>query len=232
MDNLPINATDILVFAILLISGFLAFFRGFVREVLSVGAWVGAAFATLYGFQHVRPYARDLIGIDMVADIVAGAGLFIIALIVLSVVSNMLAGLVKGSALNAVDRSLGFLFGLVRGAVLVCLAFLVLEWAVSEQDRPDWITGAKTMPLVERGAGFIMTLIPSDARDDAAAKAEAARRESEQRMRREIYNQLVNPPATPGERKDGERKDDAQPPSSGYKTDERRDMDRLIQKTQ
>jgi len=74
MDNLPINATDILVFAILLISGLLAFFRGFVREVLSVGAWVGAAFATLYGFAHVRPYARDLIGIDMIADIIAGAG--------------------------------------------------------------------------------------------------------------------------------------------------------------
>ncbi|MBC7136294.1 MAG: CvpA family protein, partial [Oceanibaculum nanhaiense] len=155
MENLPVNATDILVFAILLVSGLLAFFRGFVREVLSVGAWVGAAFSTLYGFQHVRPYARDLIGIDMVADIAAGVGLFIIALIILSVVSNMLAGLVKGSALNAVDRSLGFLFGLLRGAVLVCLAFLVLDWAVAEQERPNWITNAKTMPLVERGAGFI-----------------------------------------------------------------------------
>lgn len=227
MDQLPINATDLIVIGIVVLSGLLAFFRGFVREVLSVGAWVGAAFATLYGFKYVRPYARELIGVDMIADIVAGAGLFIVALVILSIVSSMLANTVKGSALNAVDRSLGFLFGLARGAVLVCLAYLVLDWAVAEPERPDWIRNAKTMPLIERGANTLMGLVPSEARNSAEAQAEATRRQAEQRLKQEMYDQLVSPPP-----KAPERKDDASQPSSGYKTDERQNLDRLIQKNQ
>lgn len=227
MDQLPINATDLIVIGIVLLSGLLAFFRGFVRETLSVGAWVGAAFATLYGFKYVRPYARDLIGVDMIADIAAGAGLFILALVILSVVSSMLASTVKGSALNAVDRSLGFLFGLARGAILVCLAFLVLDWAVAEPERPDWIRNARTMPLIEQGAAVLIRLVPSEARSGAEAQAEATRRQAEQRLRQEMYDQLVNPPP-----KGPERKDDAQQPSSGYKTDERQTLDKLIQRNQ
>src|SRR5690606_22488406 len=70
MESFPINLIDLCVIAILLISGFFAFVRGFVREVLSVAGWVGAAIVTLYLFEPVRPHVRGLIPSPLIADIV------------------------------------------------------------------------------------------------------------------------------------------------------------------
>ena len=50
MLSVPLTLMDLVVIAILLISGALAFFRGFVHEVLSIGGWVGSGFAAWYGY--------------------------------------------------------------------------------------------------------------------------------------------------------------------------------------
>ena len=88
MNGLSITFTDGLVAGVILLSGLLAFFRGFVKEALAIGAWVGAAFAALYGFKFARPLARQFISVDMIADATAAAVLFIAALIVLSMISG------------------------------------------------------------------------------------------------------------------------------------------------
>ena len=122
MAELPFTFLDIAIGIVLLVSGLLAFVRGFVHEVLAVGAWVGAIFIAVFGFPYLRPYARDLIPHELAADVAAGAAIFVVALVVLSLLTRALSDRVKDSALNALDRSLGFVFGLLRGAVLVCLA--------------------------------------------------------------------------------------------------------------
>ena len=122
MAELPFTFLDIAIGVVLLISGLLAFVRGFVHEVLAVGAWIGAIVVAVFGFPYHRPYARDLIPHELVADAAAGAAIFVVALVVLSLLTRALSDRVKDSALNALDRSLGFVFGLLRGAVLVCLA--------------------------------------------------------------------------------------------------------------
>ena len=63
---------DIGVVAIVLISGLVAFSMGFVRVVLGLLGWVGAAFATLYGFSYVRPFAQQWISVGFLADAAAG----------------------------------------------------------------------------------------------------------------------------------------------------------------
>ena len=77
MNSLPFGIIDICFVAILVISGILAYIRGFVREVLSVAAWVGAAFVTLYGYPHLQPFARAHIENRMIADVAAGGIEFI-----------------------------------------------------------------------------------------------------------------------------------------------------------
>ena len=116
METTSINPTDIAVIVILLLSALLAFARGLVREVLSVGAWVGAAFATLYLFPHVLPMVQQVVAKELVAKAVAGVGIFVVSLVLLSIISHQLSKGVRGSALSAVDRSLGFVFGIARGA--------------------------------------------------------------------------------------------------------------------
>ena len=83
------------------------------------GAWVGAAIATLYLFEFAQPVARTYIEVELIADIVAGVVLFVITLIVLSLISHALSRRVRDSALGPLDRSLGLVFGLARGAALV-----------------------------------------------------------------------------------------------------------------
>jgi membrane protein required for colicin V production len=195
MDQ-ALTVTDVAVIGILLISALWAFIRGFVREVLGVAAWVGAAFVTLYGFAYVRPYAEKLINIELVADSVAGVGLFIVSLILLSIVSHAISSQVRGSTLSAIDRSLGFVFGLVRGAVIVCIAYLLLKWAVPPQDRPSWVTSARSLPAIEQGVAILEQLIPRSARDRGATAVDKLRQETEDAAKKaQALKTLTEPPA-------------------------------------
>lgn len=236
MESIPINIADIIVLVILLLSGLLAFSRGFVHEVLSVAAWVGAAIATFYGLGYVAPFAKGFIASDLVAQIVSGVLIFIVVLILLSLISGTLSRRVRQSHLGTLDRSLGLVFGVLRGALLICLAWLVFTWLVPEEKRPVWIAQAASRPLIERGAIFLRDLVPEDIRkesetaldeavDGAVDKAtettsEAVQRETERSLREAITPQPSEGRLSKGSGPEG---------TSGYKDDEREGLERLIE---
>ena len=156
------SPADIAVIAIIGLSALLAFARGFVREVLSIASWIGAAVVAYLAFPHAQPHVRAQIAEPLVADIATGAALFIVALIIFSIISFYVGKLVKGGALNAADRGLGVLFGLLRGAVLVSLAYLLIMWIFQDEETPVWVREARTAPWVERGADLLRDLVPED----------------------------------------------------------------------
>ena len=164
MDNpsdLPIvNALDIGIIVLLLLSGFLAYARGLVHEVLSVAGWIGAIFATIYGFPLLKPFARKVTEIEIAADFGAGVVIFIVSLVLLSLVTRRISKKVKDSPLNAVDRSLGFLFGLLRGALIAVIAYIGLGMVYPEDDQPEWVLEARSMELIRPGAAMLTELIP------------------------------------------------------------------------
>ncbi len=151
---------DIAVLAVVLLSALLALMRGFVHEVLSFSAWIGAGIVTVYAFPFVQPYARQLVDISILADIASGIAVFLVSLVLLTLFAKLLAELVQGSSLSAIDRLLGLLFGLLRGAALVCLAWLIFAWMVPETQRPDWIRTARTLPYLQQGASWLQDLLP------------------------------------------------------------------------
>lgn len=227
MGTLPLTAVDIVVAVVLLGSAGFAFLRGFVHEVLAVAAWVGAALAALYGFHLVQPLARQYIGSALVADLAAGAGLFLVTLLLLSMITKAVAERVRRSALNSVDSSLGFAFGLLRGAVLVCLAHLLITMVTDTP--PDWLSGAKSYPWLERGAGLLRGLAPA-----RFGMAEAAGREMSDGARaameaEQTFRKYVAPlPAAPAARET----ETGIKPAGGYDRESRSQLDRLIQATQ
>jgi membrane protein required for colicin V production len=160
MDAAPVNITDIAVALVILFSGVFAFFRGFVHEILAVVSWIGAAVATLIGFPFALPQVQKVIAIPLVAELTTGILLFLIVLVLLSIATRILARKVQGSALGPLDRSLGLLFGFLRGAVLVCVAWLVLVWVLPREDHPGWLAQARSLPLVERGGALLVGLLP------------------------------------------------------------------------
>lgn len=154
------NILDIVLIVVVLLSGLLALLRGFVHEVLSFGAWVGAALVSLYAFPYLQPHMRSLISVHVVADIVSGVALFLLALVVFSLIARTIARRVQESSLSALDRTLGLVFGLVRGAVLVSLAWLIFAWLVPEQQRPNWVQEARAVPMLKQGADILRSLVP------------------------------------------------------------------------
>jgi membrane protein required for colicin V production len=221
MGELPFTFLDIAIGVVLLISAALAFVRGFVHEVLAVGAWVGAILAAVFGFQYARPFARDLIPHELAADVAAGAAIFVVALVVLSLLTRALSDRIKDSTLNALDRSLGFVFGLLRGAVLVCLAYIAVEWLMVPSQQPSWLRDARAMPLVEWGADQLKSLVPSETQKAGADAADDARDQARKVLETERLLRDIMSPEPKGPPTDAEH--------GGYGSKERREMERLLE---
>ncbi|MBM3491359.1 MAG: CvpA family protein [Alphaproteobacteria bacterium] len=220
-----INWLDLAVLGLLLLSGLLALARGFVAEVLSIVGWVGAAIATLKLFDLVQPIARLHITPALVADVVAGAAIFFATLILLSLLAGAIGRRVRDSELSMLDRSLGFVFGLARGAVLIGLAYLVFAQLAPPKQHPDWIKDAKSLPAIRYAALALASLAPESVAKaletvDEAGQAAGAAIGAGKAVRdaKEAADKLGAPPDRAKE--------------SGYKSEDRQQIDRLIGTTQ
>ena len=219
METPPINLTDAAVVLVIAISGLLAFFRGLVHEALAVISWIGAALATHYGFPYVRPYATEWITVPLIADMVAGVGIFLVTLILLSVLTNFIAHRIRQSALGPLDRSLGLIFGFLRGAVLIAVAWIGFTMLVPREDHPKWIFEAKVRPLVERGAGLLVSVLPERLRREFSTVSDTAKDGLEDLQGIQDFQNMLNPPA----------KGDAPAGEPGYNSRERNEMQRAIE---
>jgi membrane protein required for colicin V production len=159
---MPITILDLVLLAVMLISGLLALVRGFMREILSIAAWGAAALVTLYAFSKLLPTAKTYFNNDTVASVVVVAGTFIVTLIVVSIVTVRISDMILDSRIGALDRTLGFLFGLARGLLIVVVAFLFFSWLVPDKQRPDWVTNAKSRVVLQGTGDWLLALLPDD----------------------------------------------------------------------
>jgi len=163
------NSLDICVVGLVILSGLMAFARGFVRECLSIASWLGATAAALYGLPYLRPFAERHFPKGAVADGVAAGTAFILTLIVLTVITGIISRHVKRSSLSALDRTLGLLFGLGRGVLLVTIGFLALSFFLpAKGEQPQWIADSRTAPIFANASAEIARLVPGSLKDRAA----------------------------------------------------------------
>src|SRR5450631_3967397 len=159
---MPITILDLVLLAVMLISGLLAMVRGFMREILSIAAWGAAAVTTLYAFSKLLPTAKTYFNNDTVASVVVVAGVFVGTLIVVSVITVRISDMILDSRIGALDLTLGFLFGLARGLLIVVVAYQFFIWLVPDKQRPDWVTGAKSRVVLQGTGEWLMSLLPDD----------------------------------------------------------------------
>src|SRR3989475_4202078 len=159
---MPITLLDLILIGIMLISGLLAMIRGFIREVLSIAAWVVAALVTLYSFSKLLPFAKSYFNNDIIATAAVIGGVFLGTLLIVSVVTVRFSDMVLDSRVGALDRTLGFLFGLARGLVIVVVAFLFFAWLVPDRSQPEWIRGAKSRVVLQGTGDWLMSMLPDD----------------------------------------------------------------------
>ena len=211
------NFLDIAVIGLIALTGLTAFSMGFVRVCLALTGWVGAIFSTLYLFHYLQPFARNWISIEILADGTAGLIIFIGSLIIFTMISHLIGKQVRASALNALDRTLGLIFGIGIGAVVVTLGYIVLVWAIDlpkePAQQPKWVKEAKTEKLLRWGAIQLQKLAPNH-----WVKIPNSPEETKE-MLNQRFEKLVKP--------------ELQIPNvknhKGYNQSQRREMDRLIQ---
>jgi membrane protein required for colicin V production len=156
---------DGVVIGVVLISALLGVLRGFVREILGVGAWVGAAAAAVFGYPILAPYLRELSFIPPdFADLIAIALIALVVLFLLSMIAATIGRAVQGSAAGGVDRTLGLAFGLARGVLLVIVAYVAGGWLTTADRWPEAVRQARSGPYVADAAAWVANLLPPDLR--------------------------------------------------------------------
>jgi membrane protein required for colicin V production len=177
---MPITILDLVLLGVMLVSGLLAMVRGFMREILSIAAWGAAALVTLYSFSKLLPTAKTYFNNDTIAAAVVVAGTFIGTLIIVSVITVRISDMILDSRIGALDRTLGFLFGLGRGLLIVVVAFLFFTWLVPEKQRPDWVTSAKSRTVLQGTGDWLMSLLPDDPENTILKKFKKNKPEDDQ----------------------------------------------------
>ena len=162
MDATHFGTTDIVIGSIMLISCLIAFFRGFVREMLSLVAWVGAGLITVACLPFVADALKGSVSSPLVAYFCAAVGLYIGSIILISILNAIILRLLKtgNGAVGMVDNFLGLGFGALRAAFMISLGFLILGAAMDKDNPPEFIKTSTLAPYGEAGGEFLGQIAP------------------------------------------------------------------------
>ncbi|XDA96598.1 CvpA family protein [Sulfitobacter sp. LCG007] len=138
MDGFTI--IDGVVALVIVLSALLAYGRGLVRELMAILGWIAAAVLGFLFAPAVEPIVRELpvvgeflTGSCELSMIAAFTLVFAVALVIVSLFTPLFSSVVQRSALGGVDQGLGFLFGVVRGVLLVAITFFVYDTVITSQ---------------------------------------------------------------------------------------------------
>lgn len=163
MSGLPVTTIDLIVIVIVLLSAFVALWRGLVRETFSIFEWVASAYVALRMAPVFQPMVGGIIAPPWLAWIAVFIGTFIIVLVPLSIMTHRFAEIVKRSEIGAIDRALGFVFGIGRGLVIVGLAYIAYASFVPLDRQSATVTGARLFPLIQNSSEVLLSLVPGTA---------------------------------------------------------------------
>ncbi|MES0403660.1 MAG: CvpA family protein [Hyphomicrobium sp.] len=163
----PLTYLDAALIAVAFISGLLAMYRGFAREMLSIVSWLVAAGAVLYFVLYHKPFAEEMaqqMGTQVaVAQIVVGALIFVIVLIVVHLITARLSDAILDSRIGMIDRILGFIFGVFRGFILIVIPFMFYEafFPKPEQQYP-WVRDSASLPYIKATGDALRSMLETN----------------------------------------------------------------------
>jgi len=156
-----LTAFDVGVGVLVLISAILATARGLTREVLSLATWAGSAAIAIYMWQYHPEIARQYFAAEneLVADIATVVVSFIVSLIVLHLLTMRIADFVVDSRVGPIDRTLGFVFGVLRGILIAIVITIFGTWLLPN-NLPSWAAEAQTLPHLQNMGQTLIGMLP------------------------------------------------------------------------
>jgi uncharacterized membrane protein required for colicin V production len=158
--SLSVTFLDCLIVLVIIVSAGYAAWRGFLWETLTIFEWVAAAFACLYFGPYLIPMMRSLVSQPWLASVLAYAVVFLAVFIPLAFMSHRFSESVKNSPIGPLDRAGGVAFGVIRGLVIVGLAYLAFTYFVPIREHPRWLTEAELLPMVQSTSEVLLSVVP------------------------------------------------------------------------
>ena len=163
------NIVDAGVAVVIIVSGILAYSRGFMREGLAIAGWIAAAVLAYILAPAVQPLVRELpyvgnfLGDSCELSIIASfAVVFAIVLVLASLFTPLFSSFVRNSAIGGVDQGAGFLFGIARGILLIAIALLVFDRAVPP-GSVEMVENSRSSAIFGQLSGNLNEAVPEDA---------------------------------------------------------------------
>ena len=229
-----LTSLDYIYIVVLLASTIWATIRGGVYETIATLSWVAAAIAARFASPWLDGVFQTWFKLQdsTVVTLVASYFLvFFVILLLVGFVNQKLRDKIQESMMNVTDHTLGVIFGIIRGIIVMGIVYWIAVWYDSDIPRmPDWIANARTRPIMQLTAVKLDDWFVPGAENKLLARDVAGTKQAD-----EIYKNLINPAvATVGDIKSGEPrkktepKTDAKPSSTvkpdndtGYKSSER-----------
>ena len=160
---------DAVAAAVIVLSSILAYSRGLVRELMAIAGWVGAAILAFVFAPQAQPLVKELPVVGKflqdsceLSIIAAFAAVFAVGLIIAALFTPLFSSVVQRSALGGIDQGLGFLFGVVRGIILIVVAFIAYDRAVGPNSLP-MVDESRSAKVIASFQAKIDSDIPTDA---------------------------------------------------------------------
>lgn len=159
---------DGVVAGVIVLSAILAYSRGLVREGMAILGWIAAAVVAYAFAAQAQPLVREVpvlgkfLGDSCELSLIAAfAAVFAVCLVVAALFTPLMSSWINQTVLGGVDQALGFLFGVARGVLLVAVAFIVYERAVSAEAVP-MVENSRSAKVFAAFQGNIDSQIPTD----------------------------------------------------------------------
>jgi len=151
---------------LLLISGGLATLRGMTRELLGLAGWPLSFIAAKLSAPYLEPVLTDLIRIEGISAALAWGAPFVIIVILWFAFASLVSPGLSKAGLGGLDRWLGFLFGLIRGFLIVLMIYVAAVVVAEGEDKlPGMVADAVVTPALRDSAHLMSGLLPADMRD-------------------------------------------------------------------
>ncbi len=152
------NLFDYLLIAIVGLSTVLSLWRGFVREALSLIGLVISFFVASRASGMAAGALAEWIPNQTAANVAGFVLAFVAAMVVMAFIGSLIRKVVDMVDLTATDRTLGMLFGLARGLLLIGLFFLIFTSYV--KDDPSWMKDSRLAPYAKQLGDMLGRVIP------------------------------------------------------------------------
>ena len=226
---------DVIILIIVALSALLAFYRGLIKEVLSIIGWVLLTIIMIYVLPLLTPLFKERIESGVMAGVAASITVFVVFFILWFIFTAYVSSKIRSlKKLNFIDRFLGLFFGVMRAALLVVLCYIAIGWVIPPEEQPEFLTKSKYYTLAGTFAEPIEKMIPQETLDiikikdnEDDEKNDEKRKEREKELEKgfsDLFEKLAQPKVKKAEEKKKEEKQE-----EGYEKSERKNMDKLME---